>query len=68
MKFAAAWVSRDVLDVLLVRPELVAGISADRGGGPWRYVSAPVGFKHLRLDVVVEDVPRFGAGPAAVAG
>ncbi|WSZ45606.1 ATP-dependent DNA ligase (plasmid) [Streptomyces sp. NBC_00868] len=68
VKFAAAWGSRDVLDAILVRPELVAEISADRAvdrGGVFRH---PLRFKRLRLDVMVEDVPRFGAGPAAAAG
>ncbi|MET9852147.1 ATP-dependent DNA ligase [Streptomyces sp. NPDC006450] len=65
--FAAAWGSRDVLDVRLVRPDLVAEISADRStdrGGVWRH---PVRFKRLRLDVGVEDVPVFGQGPGAAA-
>ncbi|TDU73518.1 ATP-dependent DNA ligase [Streptomyces sp. KS 21] len=66
--FAATWGSRDVLDVRLVRPDLVAEISADRStdrGGVWRH---PLRFKRLRLDVGVEDVPRFGQGSAAAAG
>ncbi|WP_327360029.1 ATP-dependent DNA ligase [Streptomyces sp. NBC_01296] len=66
--FAATWGSRDVLDVRLVRPELVAEISADRAvdrGGVWRH---PLRFKRLRLDVGVGDVPRFGEGSAAAAG
>ncbi|WP_330262037.1 ATP-dependent DNA ligase [Streptomyces sp. NBC_00539] len=66
--FAATWGSRDVLDVRLVRPDLVAEVSADRAvdrGGVWRH---PLRFKRLRLDVAVEDVPWFGAGPAAVTG
>ncbi|MET9468869.1 ATP-dependent DNA ligase, partial [Streptomyces sp. NPDC006544] len=56
--FAATWGSRDVLDVRLVRPDLVAEITADRSidrGGVWRH---PLRFKRLRLDVGVEDVPR----------
>ncbi|WP_240802107.1 RNA ligase family protein [Streptomyces sp. A1136] len=66
--FAATWGSRDVLDVRLVRPDLVAEISADRSidrGGVWRH---PLRFKRLRLDVTVDDVPLLGAGPAAAAG
>ncbi|MFI8281090.1 RNA ligase family protein [Streptomyces sp. NPDC085929] len=66
--FAATWGSRDVLDVRLVRPDLVAEISADRAvdrGGVWRH---PLRFKRLRLDVSVQDVPRFGEGSAAAAG
>ncbi|MEV8536724.1 ATP-dependent DNA ligase [Streptomyces sp. NPDC051211] len=65
--FAATWGSRDVLEVRLVRPDLVAEISADRSidrGGVWRH---PMRFKRLRLDVGVEDVPVFGQGPAAAA-
>nr|WSX54892.1 hypothetical protein OG409_00335 [Streptomyces sp. NBC_00974]WSX54907.1 hypothetical protein OG409_38575 [Streptomyces sp. NBC_00974] len=68
MRFAASWGSRDVLDAVLVRPDLVAEISADRAvdrGGVFRH---PMRFKRLRLDVTAEDVSRFGEGPAAVAG
>ncbi|WP_328618818.1 hypothetical protein [Streptomyces sp. NBC_00354] len=68
MRFTAAWGSRDVLDVTLVHPELVAEVSADRAvdrGGVWRH---PLRFKRLRLDVSVKDVPRFGEGNAAAAG
>ncbi|MGW0367284.1 hypothetical protein [Streptomyces sp. NPDC002990] len=68
VRFAAAWGSRDVLDAVLVRPELVAEVSADRAvdrGGVFRH---PLRFKRLRLDVTMEDVPRFGAGPVAAAG
>ncbi|MFF1415389.1 ATP-dependent DNA ligase [Streptomyces sp. NPDC058289] len=46
----------------------MAEINADRStdrGGVWRH---PMRFKRLRLDVGVEDVPRFGQGPAAAAG
>lgn len=66
--FAATWGSRDVLDVRLVRPDLVAEISADRAvdrGGVWRH---PLRFKRLRVDVTTHDVPGFGAGPTAAAG
>ncbi|WP_243879397.1 ATP-dependent DNA ligase [Streptomyces sp. KS 21] len=68
VKFAAAWGSRDVLDAILVRPDLVAEVSADRAidrGGVFRH---PLRFNRLRLDVTVEDVPGFGAGPTAAAG
>ncbi|UQX04746.1 ATP-dependent DNA ligase [Streptomyces sp. RerS4] len=68
VRFASAWGSRDVLDVTLVRPDLVAEVSADRAvdrGGEYRH---PVRFKRLRLDVTAEDVPRFGQGSAAAAG
>ncbi|MGW7455275.1 ATP-dependent DNA ligase [Streptomyces sp. NPDC054787] len=68
VRFASAWGSRDVLDVVLVRPELVAEVSADRAvdrGGVFRHLTR---FKRLRLDIGVEDVPRFGQGSAAEAG
>ncbi|MFD9520725.1 hypothetical protein [Streptomyces sp. NPDC059979] len=68
VRFAAARGSRDVLDVVLVRPELVAEVSADRAvdrGGVFRH---PLRFKRLRLDVTAADVPGFGQGPAAAAG
>ncbi|MFJ6722647.1 hypothetical protein [Streptomyces sp. NPDC091259] len=68
VRFAATWGSRDVLDVRLVRPDLVAEITADRTvdrGGVWRH---PLRFRRLRLDVAVGDVPRFGEGSAAAAG
>ncbi|MEW2374220.1 ATP-dependent DNA ligase [Streptomyces sp. NPDC006656] len=65
--FASAWRSRDVLDVTLVRPELVAEVSADRAvdQGVYRH---PLRFRRLRVDMGVRDVPPFGQGPAAVAG
>ncbi|MFJ5811142.1 hypothetical protein [Streptomyces sp. NPDC093093] len=68
MRFASTWGSRDVLDTTLVRPELVAEISADTAidrGGAYRH---PLRFKRLRLDVTTADVPRFGEGRAASAG
>ncbi|WP_412079408.1 hypothetical protein ACLF6K_38150 (plasmid) [Streptomyces xanthophaeus] len=68
VRSASAWGSRDVLDVTLVRPELVAEVSADRAidrGGVFRH---PLRYLRLRLDVTAEDVPRFGAGRAAAAG
>ncbi|MFE9636787.1 ATP-dependent DNA ligase [Streptomyces sp. NPDC006463] len=67
-KFSAAWGSRDVLDTILVHPDLVAEASADRAidyGGVFRH---PLRFQRLRLDVGLEDVPRLGEGPAAAAG
>ncbi|MEV8536984.1 hypothetical protein [Streptomyces sp. NPDC051211] len=67
VQFAAAWGSRDVLDVTSVRPDLVAEFSADRAvdRGVFRH---PLRFQRLRLDVTVNDVPRFGKEPAAAAG
>ncbi|MEU3407634.1 ATP-dependent DNA ligase [Streptomyces sp. NPDC006670] len=65
--FASAWGSRDVLDVTLVRPELVAEVSADRAPdqGMFRH---PLRFRRLRVDMGVQDVPPFSQGPAAAAG
>ncbi|ARE79525.1 ATP-dependent DNA ligase (plasmid) [Streptomyces sp. Sge12] len=66
--FSATWGSRDVLDTTLVHPGLVAEVSADRAidhGGIYRH---PLRFQRLRLDVGIEDVPRFGEGSAAAAG
>ncbi|MEV7581695.1 ATP-dependent DNA ligase [Streptomyces erythrochromogenes] len=66
-RFSATWESRDVLDTTLVHPALVAEVSADRAidhGGVYRH---PLRFQRLRVDIEVEDVPRFGQG-SAVAG
>lgn len=65
--FGSAWASRDVLDVTLVRPEMVAEVSADRAvdRGVFRH---PLRFQRLRMDVTVEDVPPFAQGLAAAAG
>ncbi|MET9694684.1 ATP-dependent DNA ligase [Streptomyces sp. NPDC006514] len=68
VRFSATWGSRDVLDTTLVHPGLVAEVSADRAidhGGVFRH---PLRFQRLRLDVGLEDVPRFGKGSAAAAG
>ena len=68
VRIASTRGSRDVLDAVLVRPEQVAEISADRAidrGGVHRH---PVRFKRLRLDVTADDVPSFGTGSAAAAG
>ncbi|MFD9377885.1 hypothetical protein ACFWBH_20470 [Streptomyces sp. NPDC059999] len=60
MRFASAWVHATPWTRVLVRPDLVAEISAgtavDRDG-VHRY---PLRFKRLRLDVATADVPRFG--------
>ncbi|MGW1641536.1 ATP-dependent DNA ligase [Streptomyces lavendulae] len=64
-RFSATWGSRDVLDTTLVHPALVAEVSADRAidhGGVYRH---PLRFQRLRLDIEVQDVPRFGQGSAA---
>ncbi|MFF3863384.1 hypothetical protein [Streptomyces sp. NPDC002209] len=67
MRFASAWGSRDALDVVLVRPDLVAEVSADRAVdlGVFRH---PLRFQRIRLDVTASDVPPFGQGSAAAAG
>lgn len=67
IRFAAAWGSKDVLDAVLVRPDLVAEISADRAvdrGGVYRH---PLRFVRLRLDVTAADVQPFGQGPTGPA-
>ncbi|MEW2373379.1 ATP-dependent DNA ligase [Streptomyces sp. NPDC006656] len=66
--FSSAWGTRDVLDTTLVRPVLVAEISTDTSvdrGGIYRH---PIRYVRLRADMSVDDVQRFGAGPAAAAG
>ncbi|MFD3939727.1 hypothetical protein ACFWSP_32640 [Streptomyces sp. NPDC058618] len=68
MRFASTWRARDVQDVTLVRPELVAEVSADTSsdrGGVFRY---PMRLTRLRTDVSVEDVAGFGEGRSAAAG
>ncbi|MET9700001.1 ATP-dependent DNA ligase [Streptomyces sp. NPDC006529] len=67
-RFAAAWGSRDALEPVLVRPDLVAEVSADRAVDRDGIFRHPLRFQRLRLDVTVEDVPRFGTGPSAAAG
>ncbi|MFD3554447.1 hypothetical protein ACFWWA_20450 [Streptomyces goshikiensis] len=68
--------SRDVLDATLVRPDLVAEISADRAidhGGIFRH---PLRFTRPGPDVTVEDVPpsvgdrplRLGEGYQGLLG
>ncbi|WP_331756388.1 hypothetical protein [Streptomyces sp. NBC_01568] len=67
-KFSSAWGTRVILDTTVVQPDLVAEISADTSidrGGVYRH---PIRYVRLRLDASVEDVPRLGGGPAAVAG
>ncbi|WP_328923443.1 hypothetical protein OG429_01500 [Streptomyces sp. NBC_00190] len=57
-----------VLEVTLVRPDLVAEIGADTAvdrGGVYRY---PVRFKRLRLDATAGDVPPVRAEPAVAVG
>ncbi|WP_327281073.1 MULTISPECIES: hypothetical protein [unclassified Streptomyces] len=67
-RFSSAWGTRDVLDTTFVQPGLVAEISADTSvdwGGVYRH---PIRYVGLLLDASVDDVPRFGEGPAAGAG
>ncbi|KOV18785.1 hypothetical protein ADK90_20365 [Streptomyces sp. XY413] len=61
-------IRRAVLDVTLVRPELVAEVSASTAvdqGGVFRL---PVRFERWRLGVTVDEVPLFSGGPSAAAG
>ncbi|MFG2298973.1 hypothetical protein [Streptomyces sp. NPDC048603] len=67
VRFTAAWGSRDALDVVLVRPDLVAEVSADRAVDRCVF-RHPLRFQRIRLDVTAADVPPFGQGPAAAAG
>ena len=66
-RFSAAWGSREVLDVKLVVPDLVAEVDADTAidGGRWRH---PMRFARLRLDVTTVDVPVFGVGREPATG
>ncbi|MEV7730129.1 hypothetical protein AB0P15_36265 [Streptomyces sp. NPDC087917] len=62
VRFAASWSSSDTLDTTLVRPDLVAEISADRAvdrGGVWRH---PIRFQRLRLDVGQGTFSALGLG------
>ncbi|MFJ3637552.1 ATP-dependent DNA ligase [Streptomyces sp. NPDC090112] len=68
VRFASSWGSRDTLKTALVRPDLVAEISADRAidrGGIFRH---PLRYKRLRLDMGVNDALAFGQGSAGAAG
>jgi ATP-dependent DNA ligase len=67
VRFMTSWGSRTPLDVVLVEPVLVAVIMVDTAQerGSWRHL---VRFARLRLDVVVADVPPFGAGAEPASG
>ncbi|MFF4098518.1 hypothetical protein [Streptomyces sp. NPDC001903] len=67
VRFTSTWGSRDVLDVVLVRPDVVAEVSADRACdlGVFRH---SMRFQRIRLDVTTRDAQPFGQGPAAAAG
>ncbi|WP_331452157.1 ATP-dependent DNA ligase [Streptomyces sp. SS162] len=64
VRFSSSWGSRQPLDVVLVAPELVAEVDADTAidRGTWRH---PLRFVRPRLDVAVDDAPRFGEGTVA---
>lgn len=67
IQFTATWRSRTPLDVVLVKPDLVAEVVADttQDSGLWRH---PVRFARLRHDIAVDDVPVFGAGGVPSSG
>ncbi|MER7467649.1 hypothetical protein [Streptomyces sp. NPDC097981] len=68
MRFPSAWGSTQPLDATLIRPGLVAEISADTAidrGGVHRH---PLRFTRLRTDLSAADVALFGEGSAAIAG
>ncbi|MEV8311950.1 ATP-dependent DNA ligase [Streptomyces flavidovirens] len=67
VRFSSAWGSREPLDAVLVRPELVAEVAADTAidRGAWRH---PLRFSRLRLDLTIDDVPSFGEGTTPAAG
>ncbi|MEU9233473.1 hypothetical protein [Streptomyces subrutilus] len=51
----------------LVRPGLVAEVSADTSVDRGEIFRQPLRFQRLRLDVTAEDVPPFGTERAVVA-
>lgn len=58
-RFSAGWGTKDLLDVTLVDPQLVAEVSADvalDAAGRWRH---PVRWLRLRPDLAPADVPLF---------
>jgi hypothetical protein len=64
----AAWGSREPLNPILIGPDLVAEASADTAidhGGVFRH---PLRYARLRLDITVDDVPRFGEETQPSAG
>lgn len=65
--FTAGWGTRDVLDVTMVAPELVAEVSADVArdtAGRWRH---PVRYVRPRPDLNPTDAPRWDTGDAPSA-
>ncbi|WP_369776335.1 hypothetical protein [Streptomyces sp. R33] len=66
VRFTSTWGSRDVLDVVLVRPELVAEVSADRAvdrGGVFRHPSGPSGTVSAELQVSASSCVTSGGFP-----
>jgi ATP-dependent DNA ligase len=64
-RFSAGWGTHDLLDVTLVHPQLVAGVSADvalDAAGRWRH---PVRWLRLRPDMAPADVELFDTPPEA---
>lgn len=60
--FTAGWGAREVLDVVLAVPELVAEVSADvarDAAGRWRH---PVRYLRLRPDLTPAHTPRWETG------
>ncbi|MFJ1751287.1 ATP-dependent DNA ligase [Streptomyces sp. NPDC088116] len=66
--FSAGWGTREVLDIMLVDPQLVAEVSADvslDAAGRWRH---PVRLLRIRVDMAPGDAPFFGAGNEPAGG
>lgn len=66
--FSAGWGTKQVLQVELVEPVLVAEVSADVSldtAGRWRH---PVRWRRVRADAAPGDVPVFGSGNEPAAG
>ncbi len=67
VRFTASWGSREVLHPVLVRPELVAEVSADTAVDRGRF-RHPLRFRRVRPDVAASDVPILGVGGRPAAG
>lgn len=67
VRFMTSWGSRSPLDVVLIKPELVAEIDVDTAQvrGVWRH---PVRVVRLREDMLPCDVAAFGQGAVPAAG
>ncbi|MGW6834880.1 ATP-dependent DNA ligase [Streptomyces sp. NPDC054949] len=69
VRFAAAWGSREALDVVLVRPDLVAEVSADTAVDHGGIHRRPLRFRRrLRMDMAAQAAPLFGTGPSRATG